>query len=219
MSARPEPVPAYPEPEFSVLGVEPLERAAVPTLVFGLRATEPGGFEVATIALTAQIHIDPARRTYDEATRALLVDLFGEPGRWPVTTESFLWAKVSTLVPSFTGAADFELQVPCTYDLEVAATKYFYSLPGGLVPLTVHFSGTVLYRGPDGRLQMVQAPWSEAKHRFPADAWRRAIDAHYAGSGWIRLGNGTLERLARRKAELGLPSFDATVERLLGEGP
>jgi Family of unknown function (DUF6084) len=218
VSASPEAVPAYPAPEFAVTGVEPLPHAAVPTLVFALRATEPGGFDVATIALTAQIHIDPARRTYDEPTRELLVDLFGEPERWPLTTESFLWARASALVPSFTGETGFELHVPCTYDLEVAATKYFYSLPGGLVPITMHFSGTVLYRSEDGRLQMVQAPWSTAKHRFPVDVWRRAIEAHYSGSGWVRLGNDTLERLVRRKAELGLPSFDATVERLLGEG-
>lgn len=217
MSASPAPVPGYPEPEFAVAGVEPQEHAAVPTLVFTLRATEPGGFDVATIALNAQIHIDPARRTYDEPTRELLVDLFGEPERWALTTESFLWARVSTLVPSFTGETAFELPVPCTYDLEVAATKYFYSLPDGLVPLTVHFSGTVLYRGGDDRLQMVQAPWSDARHRFPVETWRRAIEAHYSGSGWVRLGNETLDRLVRRKAELGLPSFDATVERLLSE--
>ena len=50
--------------------------------------------------------------------------------------------------------------VPCTYDLELAAAKYFYSLPGGEVPLSFHFNGTVCYRGDDGRMQVVQVPWS-----------------------------------------------------------
>ena len=64
------------------------------------------------------------------------------------------------LVPSFTGATEFELPVPCTYDLEVAATKYLYALPDGEVPLSFHFSGTVFYRGDDGRLQVALVPWT-----------------------------------------------------------
>ena len=38
-------------------------------------------------------------------------------------------------VPGFTGEAAFAIEVPCTYDLEVAAAKYFYALPDGVVPL------------------------------------------------------------------------------------
>ena len=58
--------------------------------------------------------------------------------------------------------------MPCTYDLEVAAVKYFYSLPGGHVPLTFVFSGTIFYKGDDGRLQIVQVPWScAARFRLP----------------------------------------------------
>ena len=48
-------------------------------------------------------------------------------------------------MPEFTGSADFTLTVPCTYDLEISAAKYFYSLPDGEIPLTFHFSGTILY--------------------------------------------------------------------------
>ena len=89
------------------------------------------------IALAAQLQIDPAKRSYDDATRERLVELFGAPERWAATTRSFLWAQVGTVVPAFRGAADFPLDVPCTYDLEVAAAKYVYSLPDGEVPLTV----------------------------------------------------------------------------------
>ena len=50
--------------------------------------------------------------------------------------------------------------MPCNYDLELAATKYVYSLPDGEVPLSMHFTGTVFYRGEDGRMQIVQIPWT-----------------------------------------------------------
>jgi hypothetical protein len=50
---------------------------------------------------------------------------------------------------------------------------------------------------------------------MPVAVWRRMIDAHYPGGGWIRLQRETLDALARRKAERGLHSFDDTVRELL----
>ena len=99
--------PVVPAPEFTILGVEAIRYAAAPTLEFTGHVTEPQGREVYTIALTAQIMIDPARRSYDDATRERLVDLFGEPERWATTTHSFLWAELGVLVPAFTGATAF----------------------------------------------------------------------------------------------------------------
>ena len=58
------------------------------------RQRSPTGREVYTIALSTQIQIDPARRTYDDATRARLVELFGAPERWGATTHSFQWARI-----------------------------------------------------------------------------------------------------------------------------
>ena len=48
-------------------------------------------------------------------------------------------------VPGFSGETRFSLEVPCTYDLEVAAAKYFYAVPDGEVPLTFHFNGNVFF--------------------------------------------------------------------------
>jgi Family of unknown function (DUF6084) len=207
-----------PSPEFSVLGAEAEKFTAAPTVVFHMAVADVADQEVYTIALSTQILIDPARRSYDPETRELLVDLFGEPERWTATTTTFQWTRVDALVPSFKGAATFDLRVACTYDLEVAATKYFYSLPGGHVPLTLVFSGTIFYKGDDGRLQLVQIPWDlSAKFRMPVKAWRETIDHHYAASGWIRLHEDTLDRLRRRTATRGLPSFDASVTELLDE--
>jgi hypothetical protein len=202
--------------EFTVMGAEPIEHAASPGVRFHLHIGEPEGREVYTVALSTQIHIDPARRSYDEATRERLVELFGAPERWGATTHSFQWARVESLVPSFTGSAMFAIEVPCTYDLEVASAKYFDSLADGEVPLSFHFNGTVLYRGAEDRLQVVLVPWScSSRWRMPVDVWRRTIAAHYPGGGWIRLQRETLEALSRRKAERGLHTFDDTVRDLL----
>lgn len=204
------------ELDFTVLGVEPLAHSVVPTLRFHLHVTEPDAREIYTIALSAQIHIDPARRAYDAETRERLVELFGAPERWGATTHSFQWAFVEKLVPSFCGSTTFAVEVPCTYDLEVAASKYFSSLPDGEVPLSFHFNGTVMYCGAEDRLQVVLVPWScSTRYGMPADAWKRAIAAHYPNGGWIRLGDEALERLGRHKAERGLHSFDLTVLDLL----
>jgi hypothetical protein len=77
--------------------------------------------------------IDPARRGYDPATRERLAELFGPPASWAPSTSGPGWARVAaTAVPGFTGETAFALELPCTYDLEVAAAKYFYALEDGV---------------------------------------------------------------------------------------
>jgi hypothetical protein len=206
-------------PEFQVHDVTWVRDAAAPTLSFALGVTETSGREVFTIALTAQINIDPARRRYDAEAREALVELFGAPERWAATTKSFVWAHVSTLVPSFTGETTFTLPVSCTYDLELAAAKYLYSVSDGEVPVSFHFTGSVLHRGDAGQLQVVLIPWTcSADWRMPVAVWREMMEHHYPNGGWVRLHAETLAALARRKARRGLPSYDACVADLLGEG-
>ena len=118
-------------------------------------------------------------------------------------------------MPRFEGAAEFSLTVPCTYDLELSAAKYFYSLPDGEIPLSFHFSGTILYSGA-GPVQIAMVPWScSARYRLPVAEWKRMMALYYPGGGWVRLQTSTLDRLQERKAEAGLPSFDACVAELL----
>jgi hypothetical protein len=177
---------------------------------------DTSGRDIFAIALMVQINIDAARRTYDDRTRERLVDLFGSPDRWGVTTNSFLWSHASTLVPSFSGSTRFQLPLACTYDLELAATKYLYGLPGGEVPLAFHFSGTIMHRGDDGQVQVVMVPWScSTDWRMPIDTWREMMQRHYPNGNWLRVHADTLELLDRRKTELGLPSYDACVLELL----
>jgi hypothetical protein len=206
-----------PDPEFEVISARAVERVAAPTLAFTVRAADDSGRRVFTIALTAVISIEPSKRRYDEATRERLFELFGEPTRWASTTTSFRWAQADALVPAFEGSTEFELVVPCTYDLELAASKYFDGLADGEAPLRFHFNGTVFYEADDGRMQIVQIPWDRSpRFRMPVEAWRAAIDAVYPHRAWVPLDKGTLDRLHRRKAERGLPTFDAVLGELLG---
>jgi hypothetical protein len=225
MSAIPDadlersPFSGAPDPEFEVLRAEPVERAAAPTLSFTVRASDDSDRRVFAIALTAVITIEPSKRRYDEETRERLIELFGEPQRWASTTTNFRWAQADALVAAFEGSTEFELVVPCTYDLELAAAKFFHGLADGEAPLRFHFNGTVFYESDDGRMQIVQVPWDRSpRFRMPVDVWRRAIDAVYPYRAWVPVDSQTLARLQRRKAERGLPTFDAVLGELLAEG-
>ncbi len=206
-----------PHPEFAVMNAAHLAFAAAPTMVFAVTATEPDGLAIQSMSVSVQVMIDPARRGYDETTRERLTELFGPPATWAPSTQGLSWARVAAAVPAFTGETIFALELPCTYDLEVAATKYFYAVQDGAVPLSFHFYGTVFYNRPDGRLQMTPVPWSSsAQFAMPVSAWKAMIAEHYPGGGWIRLQANTLEALNARRAERGL-TFDNLVQELLGD--
>jgi hypothetical protein len=200
-----------------VIGAGHVPFAATPTMRFQALAREPEAIPIQSVALTAQVMIDPARRGYDPETRARLAELFGPPERWTPSTSGLAWARVATTVPGFAGETRFPLEVPCTYDLEVAAAKYFYALPDGFVPLSFHFNGNVFYRAADdGRLQMSPISWSSsAQYRMPVTAWRTMIAEHYPGGGWIRVADETLGALHDLRAARGLATVDALLHELL----
>ena len=114
----------------------------------------------------------------------------------------------------------FTLPVPMTFDLEVTAARYFSSLPDGEVPLAFHFSGSILMRGEDGRVQVVSVPWScSTTWRMPVAIWRELLARHYPGRSWVALQADTVERLTAYRSDHGLHSFDACVERMLARDP
>jgi hypothetical protein len=213
-----EPASTGPEPEFEVLGARQLRHAAAPMLMLDLRISEPSGRQVYMIGLTIQLMIEPARRAYDAATRERLLGLFGAPERWAVTTHSLVWTQLDVVVPAFTGSTTVTVPIACNYDLEVAAAKYLYSLPDGEAPLALHFNGMVYYPNEQGGLQMVLVPWScSVDYRMPVSIWRKTIEHYYPNTGWVALRSETLRSLERERVAGGLPTYDACVERLLGE--
>ena len=80
------------------------------------------------------------------------------------------------------------------------------------------FTGTIFYRGEGGKMQIIKVPWEcSTRYAMPLATWREMIEHYYSGTGWVALGDDTLESLSRRKAARGLHSFDATVAQLLRE--
>lgn len=189
--------------------------AAAPTLSFTLRIAETTGATIHTIALRTQIRIEPQRRSYTTIEQERLVDLFGEASRWRDTLKPIQFSHVATMVPGFTGAAEVELPVPCTYDLEVASARYLSGLDDDVVPLLMLFSGTVFLKQDNG-FSVEQVPWSaETTYRLPVRVWRDLVDQHFPNSGWIRLSRETLDELGRYKSREALPTWDSTVLSLL----
>jgi Family of unknown function (DUF6084) len=210
--------PAIPEPDFEVLSARTVRYAAAPMLALDLKVSEPSGRPVYMIALTIQLMIDPARRRYDDATRAKLIELFGEPERWAMTTRSLVWCQLDVLVPAFTGSTVVTVPIQCSFDMELAAAKYLHSLPDGEAPLALHFNGTIYYPGDDGRLQMVLVPWTKSiDFRMPVSVWRNTVEHYYPQTGWVALHTETLEALQQAKLDRGLATLDACVRTLLAE--
>ncbi len=207
---------AGPEPEFAVLGARAVKHSAAPLLHVDLEVNEASGRQVYMIALRISLMIEPARRAYDADTQERLVELFGAPERWSVTTRSLVWSQLDVLVPAFTGRTTVTVPVAVSFDLELAAAKYLHALPGGEAPMAMHFNGTVYYRGDDGGLQMVLVPWNRSiDFRMPVSVWREAIEQHYPGMSWLPVGEATLERIQRLKRTRGLATLDATLGALL----
>lgn len=214
---------AVPDLRFAVQGAEPVRDAASPTLRFDLRIDARGAV-VRSVMLEVQIRIAATQRRYAPEEQLLLAELFGEPHRWGETVRSLLWTQTTLVVPPFQGETTASLYVPCTYDFEVASSKYLAGLSSGEVPLELLFSGTVLHivggGAEAGRLQVSRISWNaEAEHRLPVSVWREAVDCHFPHSAWLRLDRVVLDRLVAFKGARALPTFEAALEVLLASPP
>jgi hypothetical protein len=220
-TAATDPAPAgsaTPEPEFSVVGVRSQRHAASPTLLLDLQVSEPSGRPVYMVALSVQVMIEPARRSYDAVTRERLTELFGTPEHWSVSTSNLVFTQIDTLVPAFTGSVTVPIPIICHYDLELAAAKYLHSLPGGEAPMALHFNGIVYYPNSDGGLQMSLVPWNTSiDFRLPVPVWRETIEHYYPGTAWLGVRTQTLDSLRAEKLGRGLPTLDACLAALLEE--
>lgn len=218
-AARLESTGAFaPEPEFAVIATRSMRHAATPTLIVDLQVSENSGRQVYMIALRVQVMIEPARRDYDAPTRERLLELFGPPERWSVATTNLVFAQLDVLVPAFTGSVTVPVSIPCSYDMELAATKYLRALPDGAAPMAVHFNGIVYFPAENGGLQMSLVPWSTSiDFRMPVSVWQETIEHYYPNTAWLGVRSQTLESLQREKLRRGLPTLDACVSALLEE--
>jgi Family of unknown function (DUF6084) len=222
------------ELNFQIDAVEALKHAASPALVFKLRATRPAqpavdgttqldlarvddllDFPIQSVLLQCQIQIESARRKYTPDEQSKLQDLFGKPERWTQTLRTMYWTTESVNVPGFKDSTVVDLRVPCSFDFNLAATKYFAGLSDGHVPLCFLFSGTVFYTGENG-LQIGQIPWNkEAKFRLPVAVWHDMMNHYYPNGAWLRLRRDVFDQLFQYKVDHGIPSWEQAIEKLL----
>ncbi len=148
--------------------------------------------------------IEPAKRSYDDATRARLVELFGEPERWAATTQQLPVGGDRRARAGVHRRHRLPDPMQCTFDLELAAAKYLYSLPDGKVPLTFNFTGTIFYRGDDG--PDADREGAVGRRRALRDAGldlaRDDATTTTRTGGWVRLDDGHARR-ARPRARPG----------------
>lgn len=202
-----------PELSFAVEGAEPLEHAAAPTLRFALRIESLDERPIKSILLDTQIQIAARRRPYDAAAHDRLFELFGPSANWGTSLRTLLWTRTTLIVPPFSGATVVDLDVPCSYDLEVIASRYFDALADGDVPLEFLFSGTVFAGTP---LQVTRLSWEqEAEYRLPVGVWKETLDRHFRGTAWLRLGKDAFDRLSAYKSRHALASWDEALDSLL----
>jgi hypothetical protein len=209
---------APPELAFSVLDAARVPFAAAPTVAFSLQIESLGGQAIRSVLLDVQIQIGARRRAYDSGEQEALFELFGATKDWGTSLRTLLWTRTTRVVPPFAGTTVVDLPVVCSYDLEVAASRYFDALAGGEVPLEFLFSGTVFYAGPGGGLQTMRISWEqEAAYRLPVAVWRQAIDGHFPGTAWLRLRRDSFERLRAYRSRHALATWEDALDALLGE--
>ena len=211
-----------PELSFQVEDVASRANAATPQLTFKLGISNAvQGEAIQSMLLRCQIQIEPVRRRYTPQEQHRLIELFGEPERWSQTLRPLLWENLTVSVPGFTGSTMVELFVPCTFDLNVAITKYAYGLEDGELPLSLLFSGTVFHQGRVG-LQIMQIPWSsEARYRLPLRVWKQMMDTFYPdGPGSTFAARPSIRSSITRRAtasQAGSSSSSASSPRRRGE--
>jgi Family of unknown function (DUF6084) len=206
-----------PDLDFVVQDVEVVPFAAAPLLQFQLQVRNANEKEsIHTVALRCQIHIEAARRRYAPTEERKLRDLFGEPERWNQTLRTMLWTHASTVITPFTGCTIAALPVTCTYDFNIAATKFFHGLDEGDIPLSFLFSGTVFYAGEDGALLAAPISWEkEARFRLPIETWRAMMDAYYPNVAWLTIRRDIFDRLSEYKISRGIPTWEQVFEQML----
>ncbi|MDP9111610.1 MAG: DUF6084 family protein [Candidatus Eremiobacteraeota bacterium] len=192
--------------------VEPY--AASPLLSLRLRITEESGRRIDTIALKAQIQIDPRKRKYTPSEERKLSDLFGETHRWGETLRAVHWTHAAIMVPPFSGSTEIDIPIPCTYDFEIASSKYFDALEDGEVPLLLLFSGMMFPKAEQG-FSAEMVPWDlECSYRMPAKLWRETMDQYFPNQAWIRIDKDSFDELYRFKREFGFLSWEQTLQKL-----
>ena len=126
---------------------------------------------------------------------------------------ALLWTHTQAVVPRWAGETLVDFRVPCTFDFNVAATKYFDGLRAGELPLNLQFSGTVFCQDSAGPLHVTQILRDkEASYCLPVKTWADMMEHHYPNSTWLRIGREAFD-------ELGFATWDQAIDDLFVDAP
>ena len=205
---------------FAIEGAEVDRYAAAPALLFKLCViNETPDVGVENVLLHCQIRIEAARRTYALEDRERLVELFGETHRWKETLQSMLWTHTNVQVSAFEGQRVVELPVPCSFDFNVVATKYFFGLEGGEVLAGVNLVqwhslliGTQMVPGAWNLIS-----WSKEEPTGPGADLAGVMDFYYPQTAWLRIDGGSSDEIyhCRKRRYDGFSGWDETLRALL----
>jgi len=205
-----------PDLTFRIENAGVLRFSVAPHIVFKLCVTNDSPQTIHTIILRTQVQIEVSRRRYSPDEQRRLSDLFGPPAQWGETLRSMLWTNTSIVVPSFEQSIAVDLQLPCTFDFNASATKYFSGIEGGEVPVSFYFNGTIFYSSEDGALRAAHISWDkEASYRMPVQVWRTLMDTYYPNIAWLSLRRDVFDRLYEYKVRHGLPTFEEALMKIL----
>ncbi len=205
------------ELNFTIDGAEPQRYAVAPALTFKVRVSNTDATEhVHNVLLQSQIQIEATRRRYNQREQDKLVDLYGAPSRWNQTLRPMLWTHAGATVPPFQGSTVADLHVPCTFDFNVAATKYFAGLEEGDIPLAFLFSGSIFYADEAGTLQVARIAWEkEARYRLPVAVWKAMMEHYYPNTAWLCIERQVFERLCAYRRSRAAPTWERAIDELL----
>jgi hypothetical protein len=203
-----------PDLSFAVDNVCPVIHAAVPLLSFKIRIVNADLETVQTAVLDCRIEVEAPPEPLPKFTQDRLQELFGEPSGWAESTHPMPWARANAVVGPFDGSSRCELQVPCSFDFNVAATKYFYGLETSSAPLQFEFTGTCF----TDRSAAPIAPSRRARFVLPMSVWSELMDTYYPDSTWLRLPRRVFQRMSQYKIENRIPTWEDVLERLLPTG-
>lgn len=205
-----------PDLTFRILRARTASESAVPEVRLEVEVDgAPPAADVQSILLRCQVQLEPASRTYDDAERSRLKELFGDASSWARGLRRLLWTQQTVVVPKFRQRTEFEIPLPCSTDLCCAISKYLDALTDGTVGVHVFFSGTVFISTTSG-LQAHPIPWDrEAALALPAPLWRRAIDEVFPETSIVALPRHLARRLHDARFELGAVDLDDALGRLL----
>jgi hypothetical protein len=203
--------------DFEIRGVKAVPHSVSPLLAFDLLITaKPAEVLIHSVVLRVQIMIEATRRQYSPNDQERLLDIFGEPERWSQTLRTMLWTHASTVVPTFEGQIAVDLPVPCTFDFNVAGTKYFSGIENGEIPVAMLFSGSIFYETEEKAMQVAQISWEkEARFKMQISVWKTMMDLYYPNIAWLCLRKDAFDRLYEYKVRHGIPTWEQVMEKLI----